>query len=303
MQDGVLNLCRVKLRDQQRLAHGPLTEYPQYPDGDFGDAVPRAGNASGGGQPGWILKCKGWETDPNAYIYFIAQAPVWEAICDVIGKPEWKTDPDYAKPPARLPRLKQIFDTIEQWTMTKTKFEAMDILNKYDIPCGPILSMKEIAEEQSLRATGTVVEVDHPTRGKYLTVGNPIKMSDSISDVQRSPLLGEHTDEILRDVLRLDEAGSPRSRRPARSVDRCAPPPSSSDQATGAVYSASLTCSPQSVPAPVSLFSDIARCANSRSGAAPCQCSTPGGIITVSPGFSACGFSPLKQMRPTPDRQ
>ena len=205
MQDGVLNFCRVKLRDQQRLAHGPLTEYPQYPDGEFGDAVPRAGNSSGGGQPGWILKCKGWETDPNAYIYFIAQAPVWEAICDVIGKPDWKTDPEYAKPPARLPKLKQIFDTIEQWCMTKTKFEAMDILNKYDIPCGPILSMKEIAEEQSLRDTGTVVEVDHPTRGKYLTVGNPIKMSDSISEVKRSPLLGEHTDEILRDVLRFDD--------------------------------------------------------------------------------------------------
>src|ERR1700723_2221159 len=204
MQDGVLNLCGVKLRDQQRLAHGPLTEFPQYPDGEFGEAVPRAGNSSGGGQPGWILKCKGWETDPNAYIYFIAQAPVWEAICDVIGKPEWKTDPGYAKPPARLPKLKQIFDTIEQWCMTKTKFEAMDILNKYDIPCGPILSMKEIAEEQSLRATGTVVEVDHPTRGKYLTVGNPIEMSDSISEVKRSPLLGEHTEEILRDVLQFD---------------------------------------------------------------------------------------------------
>ena len=204
MQDGVLNLCRVKLRDQQRLAHGPLTEFPQYPHGKFGDAVPRSGNASGGGQPGWILKCKGWETDPNAYIYFICQAPVWEPICDVIGKPEWKTDPDYAKPPARLPRLKHIFDTIEQWTMTKTKFEAMDILNKYDIPCGPILSMKEISEEQSLRDTGTVVEVDHPTRGPYLTVGNPIKMSASVSEVKRSPLLGEHTSEILRDVLRFD---------------------------------------------------------------------------------------------------
>jgi formyl-CoA transferase len=145
-------------------------------------------------------------TDPNAYIYFIAQAPVWESICDVIGKPEWKTDPGYAKPPARLPKLKSIFDTIEQWTMTKTKFEAMDILNEYDIPCGPILSMKEIAEEKSLRATGTVVEVDHPTRGKYLSVGNPIKMSDSVSEVVRSPLLGEHTAEILRDVLGFDAA-------------------------------------------------------------------------------------------------
>lgn len=203
MQDGVLNLCRVKLRDQQRLAHGPLKEYPQYPNGHFGDAVPRAGNASGGGQPGWILKCKGWETDPNAYIYFITQAPVWAKICEVIGKPEWVTDPDYATPVARLPRLMSIFATIEEWTKTKTKFEAMEILNKYDIPCGPILSMKEIAEEPSLRATGTVVEVDHPTRGKYLSVGNPIKLSDSPTEVVRSPLLGEHTEEILSQVLKL----------------------------------------------------------------------------------------------------
>jgi formyl-CoA transferase len=206
MQDGVLNLCRVKLRDQQRMTRGPMTEYPQYPNGAFGDAVPRAGNASGGGQPGSILKCKGWETDPNAYIYFITQAPVWAEVCRVIGKEEWITDPDYATPAARLPRLKSIFDTIEQWTMTKTKFEAMEILNEFDIPCGPILSMKEIAEEPSLRATGTVVEVDHPVRGKYLSVGNPIKLSDSPTVVERSPLLGEHTEEILRDVLKLGEA-------------------------------------------------------------------------------------------------
>jgi formyl-CoA transferase len=206
MQDGVLNLCRVKLRDQQRLARGPLTEFSQYGQGiPFGEATPRAGNDSGGGQPGWILKCKGWETDPNAYIYFITQAPVWNEICDVIGEPEWKTHPDYATPTARLPRLKQIFDRIEQWTMTKTKFEAMDILNKYDIPCGPILSMKELAEERSLRDTGTVVEVDHPKRGKYLTVGNPIKLSDSPCEVERSPLLGEHTEQILSQVLGYSE--------------------------------------------------------------------------------------------------
>ncbi len=198
MQDGVLNLCRVKLRDQQRLAAGPLTEYSQFGEGiAFGEATPRAGNDSGGGQPGDILKCKGWETDPNAYIYFITQAPVWEKICDVIGEPTWKTDPNYATPKARLPRLRSIFNRIEQWTMTKTKLEAMDILNEFDIPCGPILSMKELAEDQSLRATGTIVEVDHPKRGKYLTVGNPIKLSDSPADVKRSPLLGEHTEEIL----------------------------------------------------------------------------------------------------------
>jgi formyl-CoA transferase len=201
MQDGVLNLCRVKLRDQQRLARtGTMKEYPQHPNGKFGNAVPRAGNASGGGQPGTIVKCKGWETDPNAYLYFITQAPVWKEICKVIGKEEWMTDPNYATPDARLPRLKEVFDTIEKWTITKTKFEAMALLNEHDIPCGPILSMEELAHEPSLRATGTVVEVDHPTRGKYLSVGNPIKMSDSPTEVTRSPLLGEHTEEVLLEL-------------------------------------------------------------------------------------------------------
>jgi formyl-CoA transferase len=202
MQDGVLNLCRVKLRDQQRLKHGPLTEYSQHGEGvPFGDATPRAGNDSGGGQPGRILKCKGWEEDPNAYTYFITQAAVWEKICDLIGKPGWKTHADYATPPARLPRLNEVFGAIETWTMTKTKLEVMNLCNPLDIPVGPILSMKELAEEPSLRDTGTIVEVDHPERGKYLSVGCPVKLSDSPAEVKRSPLLGEHTDEILADVL------------------------------------------------------------------------------------------------------
>ncbi len=201
MQDGVLNLCRVKLRDQQRLARtGVMQEYPQYPHGKFADAVPRAGNASGGGQPGSVVKCKGWESDPNAYLYFIAQAPVWKEICKVIGKENWIADPDYATPNARLPRLQEVFAAIEAWTMTKTKFEAMALLNEHDIPCGPILSMKELAAEPSLRTTGTIVEVDHPKRGKYLSVGNPIKLSDSPTEVTRSPLLGEHTDEVLAEL-------------------------------------------------------------------------------------------------------
>ena len=202
MQDGVLNLCRVKLRDQQRLDSGPLEEYSQFGEGvPFGEAVPRAGNDSGGGQPGRILKCKGWEQDPNAYTYFITQAAVWENVCEVIGKPEWKEDPDYATPAARLPRLNEIFGAIEEWTMTRDKFEVMEICNPKNIPVGPILSMKEIAEEPALRETGTIVEVDHPERGKYLSVGCPVKLSDSAVEVERSPLLGEHTDEILSGVL------------------------------------------------------------------------------------------------------
>ena len=206
MQDGVLNLCRVKLRDQQRLNHGPLKEYSQFGQGiPFGKATPRAGNDSGGGQPGRILKCKDWEKDPDAYTYFITQAAVWKNICDVIGKPEWKEDPEFSTPEARLPRLDEVFSTIESWTMSKTKFEVMEICNPLNIPVGPILSMQELAKDQSLRETGTIVEVDHPERGKYLTVGNPVKLSESVSEVSRSPLLGEHTEEILRDIIGLSD--------------------------------------------------------------------------------------------------
>ena len=202
MQDGVLNLARVKLRDQQRLAKGPLKEYSQFGEGvEFGAATPRAGNDSGGGQPGRILKCKGHETDPDAYTYFIIQAAVWENVCDVIGKPEWKTQEGYAKPPERLDKLNEIFAAVEEWTKTKTKFEVMDICNPLNIPVGPILSLKEISEDEGLYATGTMVKVDHPERGEYLSVGCPIKLSDSDVEVVRSPLLGEHTQEVLTDVL------------------------------------------------------------------------------------------------------
>src|SRR5262249_55913055 len=114
---------------------------------------------------------------------------------------DWLTDPDYSTPDARLPRLQDVFAEIEKWTMTMTKMEVMATLNPLNVPCGPILSMKEIAEEPALRKTGTVVEVDHPKRGKYVTVGNRIKLSDSPADGQRSPLLGEHTEDVLRNVL------------------------------------------------------------------------------------------------------
>lgn len=206
MQDAVLNMCRVKLRDQQRLERGPMKEYPQYPQVPFGDTVPRAGNASGGGQPGWIVKCKGWETDDNAYIYVILQGQVWPQWCQAIERPDLLEKEGYRTPEERLDKIASIFDIIEIWTKTKDKMEVMDILNPLNIPCGPVLSMKDIAEDPSLRASGTVVEVDHPVRGKYLTVGNPIKLSDSSVEITASPLLGEHTEEIMKDVLGFSDA-------------------------------------------------------------------------------------------------
>ena len=201
MQDAVLNLCRVKLRAQQRLDKvGYLEEYPQYPHGTFSDVVPRGGNAGGGGQPGWVLKCKGWETDPNAYIYFTIQGHAWEPITKAIGRPEWATDPAYMTAEARQDKIFDVFATIEDWLKDKTKFEAVDILRKFDIPCSPVLSMKELANSPDLRKSGSIVEVDHKVRGKYLTIGSPIKFSDLTIEVGPSPVLGEHTDEVLKDL-------------------------------------------------------------------------------------------------------
>ncbi|MEU9206957.1 CoA transferase, partial [Streptomyces sp. NPDC048415] len=192
MQHAVLNLCRVKLRDQQRLAHGSLAEFPNE---DFGDEVPRSGNASGGGQPGWAVRCA--PGGPNDYVYVIVQPVGWKPISELIGRPELADDPDWATPEARLPKLTKMFQLIEEWTSTLPKWQVLEKLNAHNVPCGPILSTKEIIEDTSLAANEIVVEVEHPERGSYVTVGNPLKLSDSLVEIERSPLLGEHNEEIF----------------------------------------------------------------------------------------------------------
>lgn len=202
MQDCVLNLCRVKLRDQQRLENtGVLMEYPQTELGiALGDTTPRGGNAGGGGQPGWTLKCKGWETDQNAYVYFTVQASAWGKICDMVNKPEWKDDPAYNTFEARRDKFFSIIKHIETISVGYDKHAFTAFAAEYDIPCGPINSMKELAYDPSLRKVGTVVEVDHPVRGKYLTIGSPIKFSESPNLVTRAPMLGEHSEEVLKEL-------------------------------------------------------------------------------------------------------
>ncbi|WP_020659795.1 formyl-CoA transferase [Amycolatopsis benzoatilytica] len=195
MQDAVLNLCRVKLRDQQRLAHGPLGEYPNE---RFGDEVPRSGNASGGGQPGWAVRCA--PGGPNDYIYVIVQPVGWAPLTELIGRPELAEDPDWATPEARLSKLDKVFALVEEWTEQLTKWEVMELLNARNIPCGPILSTKELIEDETLAELGSVVEVEHPERGAFKTVGCPLKLSDSPVEVERPPLLGEHSDQVLGEL-------------------------------------------------------------------------------------------------------
>lgn len=191
MQHAVLNLCRVKLRDQQRLEHGPLAEYPNE---DFGADVPRSGNASGGGQPGWAVKCA--PGGPNDYVYVIVQPPGWAPIAGLIGRPELVADPDWATPESRLPKLGKMFQLIEEWTSTLPKLRVLEELNAHGIPCGPILSTKEIIEDESLIANEMIVRVEHPERGTFTTVGSPLKLSDSPVDITTSPLLGQHNEQV-----------------------------------------------------------------------------------------------------------
>jgi formyl-CoA transferase len=200
MQHAVLNLCRVKLRDQQRLAHGPLREYPNE---TFGDEVPRSGNASGGGQPGWALRCK--PGGANDYIYVIVQPQGWRPIATLIGRPELADDPEWATPEARLSKLDKMFGIIEEWTINHDKWDVLAKLNEHNIPCGPILSTKELIEDSSLVDNDMIVTVDHPERGAFKTVGCPIKLSDSPVDVHRSPLLGEHNMAVYQQ-LGIDES-------------------------------------------------------------------------------------------------
>ncbi len=153
-----------------------MKEYPQYP-GKFDAAVPAPAMPQGGSRSGWVVRCKGWETDPDAYIYMITQLQAFPALAKLIGHEDWLSDPNFNTPEARLPRLDHIFAEIEKWTKTMTKFEVMAVCNPLNIPCSPIMSMKEIAEEPALRNTGTVVKWIIRA-GASIPVGNPIKLSE-----------------------------------------------------------------------------------------------------------------------------
>jgi formyl-CoA transferase len=200
MQDSVLNLVRVKIRDHQRLQHGPLAEYPTQ---DFANFVPRSGNASGGGHPGTALRCK--PGGANDYIYVVFQPQIWDVLLKAMGREELIGDPRYSTPAARLQRLDEVYALVESWTMQYTKFEIMEKLNAINIPCGPVLDTADLIQDPHLRARQMIVDVPHPQRGTFQTVGCPLKLSDSPVDVTASPLLSEHTEVVLREVMGHDK--------------------------------------------------------------------------------------------------
>ncbi len=202
MMDGVMNLCRVKFRDHQRLKHGPLTEYSVPTEGL--KATPRAGNDSGGGQLGNAIKCK--PGGPNDYLYIVVQEVVWEALANRVGGEQFAKDPRFASIGERRKNQNEVWKKLNEFAAGYTKRELMAILNDLDVPCGPIMSTEDLANDEHVRGRDMWVELDHPQRGRWWNVGMPIKLSASPARIERSPLLGEHTEEVLRTVLGYDDS-------------------------------------------------------------------------------------------------
>ncbi len=199
MMDCVMNLVRVKWRDHQRLDHGPLPEYWRQ---EFEDFTPRAGNDSGGGQLGNAIQCK--PGGPNDYLYVVVQEHVWKALADRVGGEELVNDPRFIDINVRRQNQGDMWDLLTEFASNYTKRELMEVLNEIDVPSGPIMSTNDLANDDHVKLREMYVELDHPQRGKWYNLGCPIKLSDSPVEVKRSPLLGEHSEEVLGDVLGYD---------------------------------------------------------------------------------------------------
>lgn len=201
MHNACLNLCRIKTRDQLTLEKlGYLTQFPQYPDGKFGDFVPRSGNQEGSGVLGWTYKCKGWETDPNAYVYVILQrgAKDFEQACAVLGFEDWLTNPDFNTADARDRHKQQIWARIQQFCIDKTKYEVTELLSKGGVPVAPVLSTKEIMDDETLYDGNTLVRINQGGGvGEFVTVGVPFTISNYQPTYGPCPTLGQNTAEVL----------------------------------------------------------------------------------------------------------
>ncbi len=188
MQDAVVNLIRVSLRDHQRFGHPP----------------PRTGNQLGQTVPGTTFACA--PGGPNDYIYIFAQPRMWGPLIGAMGHPELAHDPRFATPALRWQNRHALNAIVEAWTMQRTKHEAMRVLGEAGVPSGACQDTAEVLADPHLRARDMIVDIDFPNRGIYQTVGCPIKLSDSPAEITRPPLLGEHTDDVLASICGVGDA-------------------------------------------------------------------------------------------------
>ena len=188
MQDSVVNLIRVSLRDHQRLGHPP----------------PRAGNQLGRNVPGTTYPCA--PGGPNDYVFIFAQPQMWEAFLGAIGRTELAADPRFATAEARWENRAALDAIVAEWTRGRDKHDVLRILGDAGVPCGATLDTGEVLADPHLRAREMIVDIDYPGRGVYQTVGCPVKLSDSPVAVGRPPLLGEHTASLLERLCGVDAA-------------------------------------------------------------------------------------------------
>jgi formyl-CoA transferase len=209
MHNACLNLCRIKTRDQLTLDKvGYISQFPQYPNGKFGDCVPRSGNTEGGGVLGWTYKCKpagglDSEIDANNYVYIILQRGEkdFELACKGMGFEDWLTNPDFNTADARDRHKDAIYERIGKWTADKTKYEVTDILSKYGVPVGPVISTKELMTDESLYDGNTLVRINQGGKiGEFVTVGCPFTMSTFQPNYTPCPELGADTTAILKEL-------------------------------------------------------------------------------------------------------
>jgi formyl-CoA transferase len=182
MQDAVVNLIRVSLRDHQRL----------------GRPMGRTGNQLGAGVPGTTYRCA--PGGPNDHVFIFVQQQMWHPMLRAMGREDLIGDPRYETGPARWERRAEVDALVEAWTLERTKHEVMKTLAGAGVPCGACLDTAEVLEDPHLHARDMIVEVQHPVRGRYLTVGNPIKLSDSKTSITPAPVLGQHREEILKEL-------------------------------------------------------------------------------------------------------
>jgi formyl-CoA transferase len=182
MQDAVVNLIRVSLRDHQR----------------FGRVMERAGNQLGAGVPGTTYRCH--PGGPNDYVFIFVQQQMWHPLLRAIGREDLIGDARYETPDARWKNRAEVNALVEDWTSKRPKHEAMERLAGAGVPCGACLDTGEVLTDPHLRARDMIVELDPPVRGRFLTVGNPIKLSESPTTITPSPLLGQHRTEILNEL-------------------------------------------------------------------------------------------------------
>jgi formyl-CoA transferase len=186
MQDSVVNILRVSLRDHQRQ----------------GAPMPRTGNQLGHTVPGTTYACA--PGGPDDYVIVLAQPQMWRALTTAIGRLELADDPRFKTPDARWENRAALDAIVEEWTRRHSKYDVMRILGDAGVPCGACQDTGEVLADPHLKAREMIVDVDYPTRGTYQTVGCPVKLSDSPAEITRPPLLGEHTAELLRALCGLD---------------------------------------------------------------------------------------------------